>query len=86
MENEILQQILVEIKGLRTEAVSTNKKLEGLRESVVVLQQGVGEVRYELQNFKEVLSDRVIWQNDSITIQTKEGTVIYGVIHKTPGK
>ena len=64
------------IDGLTNRVDGTNKRLDGLHDSMVVLQQGVSEVRYELQNIKEILSDRVIWQNDSISIQTKEGTVI----------
>lgn len=100
MEDNTLREILQELKGLRGEVVATNQRLDltvnrldvainrldGLHESFVVLQQGVADVRYELRNIKEILSDRVIWQNDSISIQTREGSVIYGVINKTPKK
>ena len=55
MTDELLREIVQEIKGLRQEAVSTNRRLDGLKESVIVLQQGVSEVRYELRNIKEIL-------------------------------
>ena len=100
MENEILREILIEIKRLRGESVVTNERLDstnvrldttinrldGLHDSVVVLQQGVNDVRYELQNIKEILSDKVIWQNDNISIETREGKVIYDVINKMQKK
>ena len=93
MEEDILREIVQELRGLRGEAVTSNKRLnetvnrlDVLRESFVVLQQEVANVRYELHNIKEILSDRVIWQNDSIAIATREGNVIYGVINKTPKK
>ena len=60
--------------------------LNGLKESMVVLQQGVHEVRRELHSIKDILSERVIWQNDNISILTKEGEVIYGVINKSTKK
>jgi hypothetical protein len=93
MENEILKGILDELKGLRKDTNEklnqtnerldqTNIRLDGLTASVVVLQQGVNEVRYELQGVKQVLADRVIWQNDNITLQTREGNIIYGVIRR----
>ncbi len=97
MENELLREIVQELKGLRTELNkridttnerldTTINRLDGLHQSFVVLQQGLADVRYELQNIKGVLSEKVIWQNDSIAIATREGKVIYGVINKEPKK
>ena len=90
MEDEVLREILAEIKGLRSEAARTNarlddtvKRLDGLRESVVVLQQGFGDIRYELRGIKDVLSERVIWQNDSVSIETKDGATIQGTIRRS---
>ena len=84
MSDQLLQQIVDELKGLRGETATTNQRLDqtvqrldqtvhhldGLHESFVVLQQGVGDIRRELQQIKDVLSDRVIWQNDTISIAT----------------
>jgi len=84
--NKRLDETVNRLDGLQREATTTNKRLDGLHESFVVLQQEVANVRYELHNIKEILSDRVIWQNDSIAIATREGNVIYGVINKTPKK
>jgi uncharacterized protein involved in exopolysaccharide biosynthesis len=90
MENDLLREIVQELRGLRTEVNkridTTNERLDVLHQSVVVLQQGVAEVRFELQNIIGVLSDKVIWQNDSIAIATREGKVIYGIINKEPKK
>ena len=79
--------------GLQRNVSVTNKRLDvviervdGLNQSVVVLQQGIAEARYEVHNIKEILSDRVIWQNDNISIMTKEGSIIYGIINKAPKK
>ncbi|MBI5020958.1 MAG: hypothetical protein HZB59_05935 [Ignavibacteriales bacterium] len=98
MENDLLKEILAEIKGLRKDTneklnqtneridqtnlrlVQTNKELAGLRESVIVLQGGVSDLRYEMQGVKQILGDKVIWQNDNIILQTREGQAIYGVI------
>lgn len=93
MNDQILSEMLEEIKGLRGESIATNQRLdvtnqrlEGLRESFVVLQQGMAEVRYELHGIKEILSERVIWRNETITIETSEGTIIQGVINKAQKK
>ena len=121
MDNDVLKDILQELKGLRGEAVVTNRRLEdlntkvdglnqrvdglndrvdglngrvdglnrrvdGLNQSVVVLQQGVSDLRYEMRQVKEILAEKVIWQNDTISIATKEGSVIYGVIQKEKKK
>ena len=87
------QDFWTQLTGLQQEVKATNQRLDvlqnkvdGLNQSVIVLQQGVAEVRYELRGVKEVLSERVIWQNDNISIATKEGTVIYGIIQKEKKK
>ncbi|MBI5477161.1 MAG: hypothetical protein HY964_10555 [Ignavibacteriales bacterium] len=93
MENELLKGILDEIKSLRKDTVErldqtntridkTNEELKGLRESVIVLQGGVSDLRYEMQGVKQILGDKVIWQNDNIILQTREGQAIYGVIKR----
>lgn len=103
MEEQILKEMLVELKGLRSEAVETKKeiqslkkssdetnkrlditndRLDGLHQSFVVLQQGFADMRYDLQGIKEFLSQRVIWSNDSIKIDTESGGSIHGTIHK----
>jgi hypothetical protein len=90
MDDEVLRAILAEIKGLRSEAAQTNARLDdtvkrpdGLRESVVVLQQGFGDIRYELRGIEDVLSERVIGQNDSVSIETKDGATIQGTIRRS---
>ncbi|MBI2427727.1 MAG: hypothetical protein HYV29_02850 [Ignavibacteriales bacterium] len=86
MEEKILQAILEEIKGLRIDTnnrfESLENKFEGLKSSVEVLQLGVNQVRYELVGIKEILGNKVIWQNETVTFEVKDGTKIYGVIHK----
>lgn len=67
--NERLNQTNERLDQTNARLDQTNKELEGLRASVVVLQQGVNEVRYELQGVKQILSDRVIWQNDNGVIK-----------------
>ncbi len=51
-----------------------------------VLTQGFSEVRYELQEIKKLLSTRVIWTNDNVSIQVREGETIYGIIRKEEKK
>jgi len=58
---------LTKQKELREESIKTNKRLDdtnnklvGFRDSVIVLQQCLSEVIYELQGTKEILSDKVI--------------------------
>ncbi len=121
MEEKILQAILEEIKGLRSDTNArfislenrignvedgitisnqqldslenkvgeSNKRLgslenkfEGFKSSVEVLQIGVNQVRYELIGIKDILGTKVIWQNETITLEVKDGTKIYGTIHK----
>lgn len=109
MENELLKDILDEIKGLRKDTIErldqtntridqtnlridktnvrldeTNEELKGLRASVIVLQGGLNDVRYELLGIKQIIGEKVIWQNDNIVLQTREGKAIYGVIKRTP--
>lgn len=86
MDDNMLNKILKELKAIRGEAVGTNRRLDGLTQSFLVLQQGLADVRYDVHNIKEILSDRVIWQNDNISIMTKEGSLIYGIINKTSKK
>ena len=62
---------------------ATNEKLKGLQPSVIVLQQGVNDLRDETQGVKQSLGERVIWQNDNIVLQTREGQAIYGVTQRT---
>ncbi len=61
---------------------SLENKFEGLKSSVEVLQIGVNQVRYELIGIKDILGTKVIWQNETITLEVKDGTKIYGTIHK----
>jgi hypothetical protein len=61
---------------------NTTERLDGLNASLVVLQQGLGGIRYELRGIKDILSERVIWNNDTISLDVQEGNVIHGVIHK----
>jgi hypothetical protein len=93
MEKELLKEILDEIKSLRKDTVEgldqtntridiTNEELEELRESVIVLQGGVSDLRYEMQGVKQILGEKVIWQNDNIILQTREGQAICGVIKR----
>ncbi|MEW5800392.1 MAG: hypothetical protein AB1728_15460 [Bacteroidota bacterium] len=75
-----------EIQGLRDDTnkrfISLENKFEGLKSSVEVLQFGVNQVRQELIGIKEILGNKVIWQNETITFEVKDGTKMYGVIHK----
>ena len=103
MEEDILREILREMKGFRSdlnetnnrvnnvagglnnvvESISeTNRRLDGLTASMVVLQQGFSDMRFELIEIKKFLSDRVIWNNDSVSIDADSGSKIQGVIHK----
>ena len=61
---------------------SLENKFEGFKSSVEVLQIGVNQVRYELIGIKDILGTKVIWQNETITLEVKDGTKIYGTIHK----
>ncbi len=78
--------VKTEIQGLREDTnkrfVSLENKFEGLKSSVEVLQIGVNQVRYELIGIKDILGTKVIWQNETITLEVKDGTKIYGTIHK----
>ena len=96
MEEVILREILQEMKGFRSdlnetnnkvgsvvENISeTNKRLDGLTSSLVVMQQAFAGMRIELVDIKKLLSDKVIWNNDSVTIDAESGSKIQGVIHK----
>ena len=103
MEEDILREILQEMKGFRSdlnetnnrvnnvagglnnvvESISeTNRRLDGLTASMVVLQQGFSDMRFELIEIKKFLADRVIWNNDSVSIDAESGSKIQGVIHK----
>ena len=81
--NARLDQTNARLDQTNTRINQTNKELEGLRASIVVLQQGVSELRYEMQGVKQILGEKVIWQNDNIILQTREGKAIYGVIKRT---
>jgi len=72
----------VGVNGLNGRVDTLTKHVDGLHDSVIVLQQGLGDVRYEVHQMKEILAEKVIWQNDSVSIETKEGNVIYGIIHR----
>ncbi len=61
---------------------SLEKAVGGLQASVQVLTQGFSDVRYELVEIKKLLGTRVIWNNDSVSLQVKEGETLYGVIRK----
>ena len=103
MEEDILREILREMKGFRSdlnetnnrvnnvagglnnvvESISeTNRRLDRLTASMVVLQQGFSDMRFELIEIKKFLADRVIWNNDSVSIDAESGSKIQGVIHK----
>lgn len=100
MEEDLLKEIVLELKGLRGETVATNQRLDGLNnrvdglnnrvdgltQSVIVFQQGVSDLRYEMRQIKEILGEKVIWQNDSISLETREGKVIYGIIPRESRK
>lgn len=82
MEEDILREILQEMKGFRSDLSQTNRRLDGLTASMVVLQQGFSDMRFELIEIKKFLADRVIWNNDSVSIDADSGSKIQGVIHK----
>ena len=82
MEEEIFREILNEMKGFRSDLGETNKHLDGLTASMVVMQQEFADMKYELVEIKKFLSDKVIWSNDSISIETESGSKIQGIIHK----
>jgi uncharacterized coiled-coil DUF342 family protein len=79
---ERLDQVNDRIDNTNNRIDKTNEELKGLRESVIVLQGGVNDLRYEMQGVKQILGDKVIWQNDNIILQTREGQAIYGVIKR----
>lgn len=77
------------LDSLENKVGETNQRLgvleqrfEGLKSSIEVLQVGVNQVRYELLAIKEILGDKVIWQNETVTFEVRDGTKLYGVIHK----
>ncbi len=80
MEEQILKEILQEMKGFRQDLSQTNSKLEGLFQSFVVLQQFFSDMRRDIHGIKEILAEKVIWQNDNVTIESKEGIVAEGII------
>jgi len=112
MEEQILREMLQEMKGFRQDLGATNaelasvkkeirsvrddisetnkrlfileqstsKRLDGLNDSMVVMQQAFTDMRRDLHAIKEILAEKVIWQNDNIVIESKEGTAIEGII------
>ncbi len=82
MEEDILCEILHEMKGFRNDLGETNKRLDDLTSSMVVLQQGFSDMRFELVEIKKLLSDKVIWNNNSVSIDAESGPIIQGVINK----
>ncbi len=96
MEEQILKEILNELKALHknadvtndkldsvvSETEKTNKRLDGLYQSFVVLQDGIAGVRRDLQGIKEILAEKVIWHNDNVIIDTDEGKSFKGIIHR----
>lgn len=108
MEEQILRDILQEMKGMRQEQTVTNQEMKGMRQelavtndrlektvdrldktvnrldgvfqSMQVIQQGFSDMRHDINTIKEFLSTKVIWSNDTIAINTKEGEVIEGII------
>jgi len=80
--NAKVEQINVRLDQTNLRIDKTNESLHALRESVIVLQQGVNDLRYEMQGVKQILGEKVIWQNDNIVLQTKEGKSIYGLIKR----
>jgi hypothetical protein len=90
MEEEILKAILQEMKGMRQDIEAlrktTDERLDALQKTtdrrLDALEQGLAGIRYELGEIKDFLSERVIWNNDTISIDAQDGTVVHGVIHK----
>ena len=89
MEEKILQAILDEIKGLRkdngelkTEFQGLRKEFEGVKTVIEVLQISSNQSRQELTKIREILGEKVIWNNETITLELKDGTKQYGTIHK----
>jgi len=52
MEENILREILQEMKRFRNDLGETNKRLDGLTSLMVVLQQGFSDMRFELVEIK----------------------------------
>lgn len=114
MEEEILKEILHEMRGMHAEQAATREEMKGMREavgetnqrldqtnhqlesleqrvdglhaSVQILTQGFSEVRYELIEIKKLLATRVIWNNDNVTLQVRDGETLYGIIRKEEKK
>lgn len=114
MEEQILKEILQEMKGMRSEQEATREEMKGMRAeqegtreelkgiraeqkgirmelnglqaSVQVLTQGFSDVRYELVEIKKLLATRVIWNNDTVSFQVREGETLYGTIRKEEKK
>ena len=135
MTDDILEEILIELKGLRQESIETKIELKGLRQESINTNQRIDETNNELKGLRqesintnqrldtldknvnkridetnkqlniltndvkvliistnetregirllrEIVSSHVIWQNDSIAIDTTEGATIKGTIHK----
>ncbi|MBX2992163.1 MAG: hypothetical protein KF749_13485 [Bacteroidetes bacterium] len=65
---------------------SLESRFDGLQASVQVLTQGFSDVRYELVEIKKLLATRVIWNNDTVSFQVREGETLYGIIRKEEKK
>ena len=68
-------ELKIEIQGLR-------KEFEGVKSVVEVLQISSNLSRQELTKIREILGEKVIWNNEIITFELKDGTKQYGTIHK----
>jgi chromosome segregation ATPase len=70
------------LASLEERTDGTNKRLDGLNASFIITQQAYSEMKADLNDIKRFLSERVIWNNDSISIETDTGSHIHGTIHK----
>ncbi|MBS4027749.1 MAG: hypothetical protein KGZ58_03835 [Ignavibacteriales bacterium] len=94
--NKRIDDTNVELKGLRQESINTNKRLDetnkridetntrldSLAADIKVLIVSSNETRDGMNTLRKVVLSNVIWQNDSITIDTTDGATIKGTIHK----
>lgn len=72
--------------GLNETVGNLNQRFSGFAASVQVLTQGFSDARYELVEIKKLLATRVIWNNDNVALQVREGETLYGVIRKEERK
>ncbi len=80
--NQRFESLEQRFDGLTESVGNLSQRFSGFAASVQVLTQGFSDARYELVEIKKLLATRVIWNNDNVTFQVREGETLYGIIRK----